>query len=92
MTGHSAFAYRQSHSSPIRGVGRQSVNFGKLTRQTVGHQLLGNMEVCCMLTSVNKREPAFFPLVIAVPHKCEMWMGMCCGCESLSAKRRMPLK
>ena len=51
MTGHSAFAYRQSHPTPIRGGGMQSVNFGKLTRQTVGHQLLGNIKVCCTFRS-----------------------------------------
>ena len=33
----------------IRG-GMQSVNFGK--RQTVGHQLLGNIEVCCTFRSI----------------------------------------
>ena len=52
MTGHSAFAYRQSHPSLIRGGGLQSVNFGKLTRQIVGHQLLGNSEVCCTFRSI----------------------------------------
>ena len=51
-TGHSAFAYRQSHSSLIRGGGRQSVNIGKLTRQTVGQQLLGNMEARCTFRSI----------------------------------------
>ena len=47
VTGQSAFAYRQSHPSPIRGGGRQSVNFGKLTRETVGHQQHDNMKACC---------------------------------------------
>ena len=50
MTGHSAFAYRQS--DPSCGGRRQSANFGKLTWETVGHQQVDNMEVCCTFRSI----------------------------------------
>ena len=35
------------NETPQCGGTRQSANFGKLTWQTVGHQQVDNMEVCC---------------------------------------------
>ena len=64
----------------------KSVNFGQLTRQTVGHQLLGNMEVCCTSWSIawgvcgadsrdRKQEIGVIPLVTCYIFK-HMYMSV----------------
>ena len=40
------------NQTPQCGGRRQSANFGKLTWQTVGHQQVDNMEVCCTFRSI----------------------------------------
>jgi len=52
VTGPIAFAYHQSHPSPITGGGRQSLNFGKLIQQTVEHQQLDDMKACFAFWSI----------------------------------------